>query len=729
MAGSMKKSKEGQDKQTAKKAKRAEQPVQAGKIKRIKEGTEASSPSGSKDGPVKAPWMIFGIRNKIVVCFMVPLLFMIVVGVSAYRKSADGMSAKFRESTVQTIDMVREYIDMVTTFIEAEGMKYAFDADVGKYLQGTLESDPAAKMEVVNNIKADLISSKTSNPFICNIHVITKENISMLTTMEENGAKGIYTEYREAVSSGARGIIKWIDSHPLLDTALEIKNKDKDYILSYEILSKSSNGCIVIDVKESEIKTFLDQLDLGDGSIIGVVTENGREVLSGNVENSTEAVFSEQDFFRAISGDNLSGYVEVAYNGEDNLFIYSRSGKTNVTVCALVPMKVITSQAEEIKVMTIWLTALACIIVLIIGVSIVVGIQKNMKHISGKFGEVAKGDLTVQVRAKGRDEFQTLAGSATNMIVNTKKLVNKVTHATGQLEESASEVEQVSDVINKYSEEITQAISDINEGIGRQSEHAQECVYRTDVLSEEIKEIGRFVEEVETLVEKTEGMINAGMDIVKALGDRTEESTRITCEVSENIESLKKESGIINTFVETITEISEQTNLLSLNASIEAARAGEAGRGFAVVAEEIRKLADDSAKAAGEIRINVTNISTQTIDSVNSANQAQSIAMQQAKAVEEVVKVFGGMQQQMSLLIEGLKGIMESTRRADGERNDAVQAVKNISGIIEETANGAEVVREIADQLLKNVEELDRTADTLGNNMKELKGEISVFKI
>lgn len=728
MAGIIKR-KEEQDTQTAKKAKRAEQPVQPKKIKGIKESGAVSSPPGNKGGQMKSRWMIFGIRNKIVVCFMVPLLFMIVIGVSAYRKSADGMSGKFEESTVQTIDMVREYIDMSTTFIEAEGMKYAFDADVGKYLQGSLENDPVAKMEVVNNIKADLLSSKTSNPFICNIHIITKENISMLTTAEDNGAKGIYTEYREAVSSGARGIIKWIDSHPLLDTALEIRNQDKDYILSYEILSKSSNGCVVIDVKESEIKTFLDQLDLGEGSIVGVITESGREVLSGGAENGGEAVFFGQDFFQTINGDNLSGSVEVDYNGEDNLFIYSRSQKTNVTVCALVPMKVITSQAEEIKVMTVWLTALACIIVLAVGISIVVGIQKNMKHISGKFGEVAKGDLTVQVRAKGRDEFQTLASSATNMIVNTKKLVNKVTHATGQLEESASEVEQVSDVISKYSQEITQAIGDINEGISRQSEHAQECVYRTDVLSEEIKEIGRFVEEVETLVEKTEGMINAGMDIVKALGDRTEESTRITCEVSENIESLKKESEIINTFVETITEISEQTNLLSLNASIEAARAGEAGRGFAVVAEEIRKLADDSAKAAGEIRTNVSNISTQTMDSVNSANQAQSIALHQAKAVEEVVKVFGGMQQQMNLLIEGLKGIMESTRKADGERNDAVQAVKNISGIIEETANGAEVVRDIADQLLENVEELNRTADVLGNNMEELKGEISVFKI
>ena len=190
MAGIIKR-KEEQDTQTAKKAKRAEQPVQPKKIKGIKESGAVSSPPGNKGGQMKSRWMIFGIRNKIVVCFMVPLLFMIVIGVSAYRKSADGMSGKFEESTVQTIDMVREYIDMSTTFIEAEGMKYAFDADVGKYLQGSLENDPVAKMEVVNNIKADLLSSKTSNPFICNIHIITKENISMLTTAEDNGAKGI----------------------------------------------------------------------------------------------------------------------------------------------------------------------------------------------------------------------------------------------------------------------------------------------------------------------------------------------------------------------------------------------------------------------------------------------------------------------------------------------------------------------------------------------------------
>lgn len=680
-----------------------------------------------KNSVVNKRTLMFGIRNKITVCFLVPLIFMIVIGVSAYQKAAQGMRDKFQESTLQTIEMAKDYLDMSCSFIASEGMKYAFDANVTTYLKGTLENDPAARMKVLNDISSDMMSSKTSNSFISNIHIVTKENIAMLTSGEGNGAKGIFTQYKETVTEGARGIRKWIDSHPTLDEVLEIKNGD--YFIAYEVLADANRGCVVVDIKKSEIQSFMDELDLGEGSIVGVVTENGKEVLSGAVPEGQSSVFFEQDFFKTIDAEHMKDSGKVRYNGANYLYIYSRSDDTNLTVCALIPMEVITGQAEEIKSLTMVLTILASVIVLIVGIYIVAGIQNNMKRISGKFDEVAGGDLTVEIKAKGRDEFQSLAGSATHMIANTKKLVNQVSSATGQLEESAGGVEQVSGIINDYSREITQAISDINEGIGRQTLHAQECVVRTDVLSDEIQEVGRVVEEVEGLVDRTEEMIDHGMEIVQLLGNRAKETTEITSKVSVSIESLKRESDIINSFVQTITEISNQTNLLSLNASIEAARAGNAGKGFVVVAEEIRKLADDSAKAAGEIRNNVENISAQTADSVSSAAQAQSIAALQAKAVEEVIRVFNDMQQQMKQLICGLKGIMESTQKADAERSDTVAAVKNISAIIGETAEGAEVVKEIADKLLTNVEKLNSTADILGDNMQELKMGIAHFKI
>lgn len=680
-------------------------------------------------------WLLFGIRNKIFICFIVPIFFMIVVGIFAYKKAAEGLSGKYKESTLQTIRMATEYFDMNDTYIEAEGTKYAFNSDYNHYLIGLLEDDPLGKKNIMDSIKSNILSSQTVNSFISQIHIITEEGITMFST-KNSSEKGFLKDYLAEMSKDGRNLQRWVDSHPLLDKKMDMR--EEDYIMSFQLMGQSNHSIVVIDIKASTIQNFLGRLNLGEGSIVGLVTEHGKELISESLKEGAssrlteeEKVFYGQAFYTSLEDmeKNASGVTEVVYKGEENLFFYSRSAKDNTTVCALVPLQVVTSQAEEIRMLTIQLVILACVIAMVIGVIISTGIQKNMYHMSYKMGEVAKGDLTVQVKAHGRDEFRELAASATNMIENNKKLVKKVNGATNQLEFSSDEVLSISEGISEYSKNITQAIDEINEGMSKQSEHAQECVERTDLLSMEMQEVSRVVEEVRKLVNETEDMIERGMEIVQNLGECAKETTLMTNRVGESIETLRKESESIHQFVDMITDISEQTNLLSLNASIEAARAGEAGRGFAVVAEEIRKLADDSSKAAQEISKNVVQIRTQTVKSVESAEQAEDIVALQTEAVEEAVRVFQDMGVRMSRLVDGLKNIVDSTQKADHERSDTLTAVRNISDIIEETAKSAEIVREMAGKLLEKVEDLNQTAGVLGENMDELKTEISVFKI
>ena len=342
--------------------------------------------------------------------------------------------------------------------------------------------------------------------------------------------------------------------------------------------------------------------------------------------------------------------------------------------------------------MTIGLVLLACVIVVIVGIFITAGIENNMKRISRKFGDVAQGDLTVTVSAKGHDEFQDLAGSATNMITNTKKLVNQVSNATGELEVSAQNVGQASELIHEYSQDITRAIGEINEGMEEQSRHAQECVEKTDVLSNEMQEVSRVVERVEKLVDETEGMINKGMEIVQVLGDRAGETTKMTAKVSDSIESLRKESAIINSFVGTITEITEQTNLLSLNASIEAARAGEAGRGFAVVADQIGKLAEQSAQSA----VNTRNLIGGTLEEIHAGNEAVDHASQTLSTIVDGVRKIAQDSEELTQI---------AATQADA-MNQAESGVNQISEIVQSNSAAAEELSATSEELLAQSENM-----------------------
>ncbi|MCR4923907.1 MAG: methyl-accepting chemotaxis protein [Lachnospiraceae bacterium] len=677
---------------------------------------------------------LFGIRNKIYLCFLIPIIFMIGVGYVSYHYAAEGMKEQFMDASVKTLNLMTKYLDFNTSQIATEAMTLAFDTDIQDYLLGMPAAYDSEKARFYNTERNNLSIIQSLYPEIASIHLIPRDNMNIISTYKSDKIPGIYDAYKEEMlkkSKNPKILDKWATVHKTLDETLGIP-ADSYYITCQQ---KASNGmgCVVIDINKEAMADILRQASFSGKSYIGFITEDGSEIAIAGSEGemvSGQVIFADKDFFSAaLNSGELAGSQNVSFDGSEYLFMYQTSEETSITTCALIPYDVITADAQRIRMITILLVIASTVIALLVGSIIANGIQKNMKRISGKLDEVANGNLSVSVNARGRDEFQGLARAASNMIENNKKLVTKLSGTADELATSALDVNEASRTISGFSNDITGIIDEIGESLKKQSEHAQECVRMTSSLSERINDISVSVSEVETIIDETEHLIRKGTDIVDNLAGRTKQTSELTKIVGNSIGELKDDITSITGFVDTINSISGETNLLSLNASIEAARAGEAGRGFAVVAEEIRTLADNSSEAAEEIGRKIKKVSDQTQVSVQSANNAENMVELQTKAVAEVTDVFTNINAQMRSLFNALKNISDNTELADKERLETVEAVDNITAIIDMTTSSSDKVRDMAVGLMDNVDKLGDTADLLDNNMNGLKDEISAFTI
>ena len=676
---------------------------------------------------------------KLAFALAIPILFMVIIGVSSYQRAVKGITNSYKTSIVETLSMVNEYVKLGDQFIETEASNLALDKDLNSYFFGTYDSELEKVAEVQKRITSDITATKKSNNLINNIHIIPVKDYHIITTQSFGAGEGIINgflpDYLETAEHVNKKTIKnWVDHHEMIDTKLSLKPGET--LKSYQLLSLNKQYIVVIDESVSGVEELLGTMKLADNSIIGVITENGNEVIYEDVPEGGEAtvdktgpVFVDKDFYAEISqSEDLDGYKEVRFNGKKYLCMFSKNEDSTLTICALVPVKVVTAQVSSIRVFTTIMIILSTLIAIVLGITVISSIQKNMAQITGKLTQVSEGNLAVNVRAFGNDEFSELAASTNHMISNTRKLLDKVNSASNVLDETSGEVKNTSNVMNEYSCTIQDSISDMREGMNEQNKYIQVCVEKTENLERGMNHVSEVVAEVESFVAMTHKLIENAKSTVIELGNKAKDTDDIVSNVSNDVLVLKEETDVISTFAETISAISDQTNLLSLNAYIEAARAGESGKGFSVVAEEIRKLAESSAEAVGEISNKVALISEQTADTVKSARVAEETVAQQTVMVDNIVEIFEQMSKQMEELLRSLKKIVATTERVTGESKETFDSIQNITALIEENSASANNMSDIFEKLLEDIEHLDSVSGVLNENMDELKKEMALFR-
>lgn len=293
---------------------------------------------------------------------------------------------------------------------------------------------------------------------------------------------------------------------------------------------------------------------------------------------------------------------------------------------------------------------------------------------------------------------------------------------------AAGGVEEISARIEESSQGIEVTLAEIDKGVSLQASDAQDCLTQMDSLSRKIEEIGSSVDQAASGSEVTKEIVEKSIDTMEALSGKTKATIEITDRVKADIEELEKKSRVIGEFVNTINDIAEETNLLSLNASIEAARAGEAGRGFAVVAEAIRKLADGSSQAASEINKVVEEIVNQTKGTVSTAAEAGEIVGEQALLVSHTKEDFKKMAECTEQMLISVRKISEDVISIDAQRKDTLDAVSSISAVSEQTATASSEVYNISQKQMDVVEALKKASTELKEKMAELEEALDLFK-
>lgn len=316
-----------------------------------------------------------------------------------------------------------------------------------------------------------------------------------------------------------------------------------------------------------------------------------------------------------------------------------------------------------------------------------------------------------------------------------KELSEKLSAVVTGISENTEQLSEASRSMSESAMETTAAVDQVEKAIGEIAEGATSQAQETQTATENIIIIGNMIaetnDEVAKLGKNAIAMRDAGntaLDILSDL-DATNNQTMDAIHTIAEQTNVTNDSALkIKDATIIISNIAEETNLLSLNASIEAARAGEQGRGFAVVATQIQKLAEQSDESAKKIEEIVNLLIEESERAVATMDDVKSVIIKQSDNVEKTSKAFKDVKVGIDNSIQSVSTITAKTKQLDAARVKVVDVVQNLSAIAEENAASSEETSASATEMSAIMGNIAQNAKDLDSVAERLTDDISKFK-
>lgn len=343
--------------------------------------------------------------------------------------------------------------------------------------------------------------------------------------------------------------------------------------------------------------------------------------------------------------------------------------------------------------------------------------------------DVGHGDLTVRAVVVRNDEIGVLAQDCNALIVSLQDIAGGVRRSAESVSAAAAELSASSEEISSSTMEISSSVQQIAHGAELQSRKVEETSNAVESINATTEAVATQAAEAARTSEEAARVAENGEQATAHAIVKMAEVQQAIETLATSVSMLGERGKTISSIVDVITSIADQTNLLSLNAAIEAARAGESGRGFAVVAEEVRKLAEGSAKAAEEIGKLVGEIQTETARAVEN----MTIGYREVEEGTQVVGRTGESLRQITEAVSRTSQLADEIARAMSEQASRTasvdKAMHDIAAVVEQNAASAEETAAAAEQQTACMQEITSASQELSDMAQRLEDSVHAFKV